>query len=269
MSHRTPKEWTPQRIQKILKAFDSKTVDTSKDFIDESRVIGAAAVLPENLLVSAHVTDDPTVMIRVLEQGLDLQTMRPWGDLCGGLYVSSFPQIWRSRSRKKWEFMETLSPADSKRLAQAVLRKLEEDRRSGRLSEREYERGKRDVEHYWIDQGNWQVLLNISTLPYAINIQQLAKDEGLANPFEPSVVEVVFEGRYLNSTAEVWKDSRPLAAKFMDMDEDMITQQEICQTWRTLGWDGAFTKAAMGTNPELVIWNADRILKFGSWERRQ
>lgn len=269
MPHRNSKEWTPHRIQKILKAFDSKTVDTSKDFIDESRIIGAAAVTPDNLLASAHVTDDPTVMIQVLARGLDLQTMRPWGDLCGGLYVSSFPQIWRSRSRKKWEFMETLSAADSKRLAHAVLRKLEEDHRSGRLSEREYERGKRDVEHYWLGQGNWQVLLNISTLPYAINIQQLAKDEGLADPFEPAVVEVIFEGRYLNSTAEVWKESRPLAAKFMDMDEDMVTQQEICQTWRTLGWDGAFTKAAMGTNPELVIWNADRILKFGPWERRQ
>ena len=269
MPSRSPKEWTPQRIQKILKSFESRTVDTSKDYIDESRVIGAASVLPDNRLVSAHVTDDPAVMIHVLESGIDLQSMRPWGDLCGGLYVSSFPQIWKSRSRKKWEFMETLPPNASKRLAPAVLRKLDADHENGRLSQREYERARRDVEHYWVDLGNWQVLLNISSLPYAINVQQLAKDEGIANPFEPSVVEVVFEGRYLNSTGEVWKDSRPLAAKFMDMEEDMVTQQEICQTWRTLGWDGAFTKAAMGTNPELVIWNADRILKFGDWERPQ
>lgn len=265
---RPPKDWTPNRIQKLLKAFEAGTVDTSQGPIEPNRIIGGAEVLPDNRLVSTHVTDDPSVARHRLERGIDLQSLRPWGDLCGGLYVSSFPQIWRGRSRKKWEFMATLSESASRKLAQAVLRRLEEDRANGRLSQSEYDRARQDIEHYWLKLGNWQVLLNISTLPYAINVQRIAKEEGIADPFEPAEVEVVFEGRYLHATPEVMRDSHALAARFMNMDEDMVSTPEVCQTWRTLGWDGAFTKAGMGTNPELVIWNADRILKFGDLVRR-
>lgn len=266
MPTRGPKEWTPNRIQKILKALESKTVDTSKGQIDPNRIIGAADVLEDNRLIAWHVTDDPEIVIRSLREGIALQELRPWGDICGGLYVSSYPQIWRGRSRKKWEFLHTLPIEKSRQLARALLEKLRLHRESGYLSKGEYERAKHDVEHYWIDMGNWKVLFSIATHPYAINIQELAKQEGIADPFEPSIVEVIFEGRYLNAQG-TWQDSAALAAQMAHVPEDMADQGQICQAWKSLGWDGAYTKAAMGSDPELVIWNAARILKFGSWTR--
>lgn len=262
-----PKDWTPNRIQKILKALEARTVDTSKGPIEPNRIVGAADVLEDtNRLISWHVTDNPDVVMRSLREGIDLQELRPWGDLCGGLYVSSYPQIWRGRSRKKWEFLHTLPIEKSRQLARALLERLKRDRESGRLSEKEYERAKYDVEYYWIGLGNWQVLLNVASLPYAVNIQDLAKKEGIADPFEPEIVEVIFEGRYLHAQGS-WQDSAALAARMLHVPEDMVDQGQICQTWKSLGWDGAYTKAAMGSNPELVIWNASRILKFGSWTR--
>lgn len=263
-----PHEWTPDRIKKILKAFEKNTVDTSSvDDIDPMRIIGGAEVLPGNQLLSWHVTDDPAVMIRALDNHVDLQTLRPWGDLCGGFYVSSFPDVWRGRSRRKWEFMQTLSLEASKRLAHAVLERLHHDRDVGRITQSEFQRGRHDIEHYWLVNGNFEALLNLSILPYAINIQKIAKEEGIADPFEPAIVDVVFQGRYLHVTQDVRRQSAELAAKFLDMEQELVEQEQICQTWKALGWDGAFTKAGMGTNPELVIWNMDRILKFGPWTK--
>jgi hypothetical protein len=267
MAKRGPHEWTPKRIQKTLAKLEASTVDTSKGWIEPTRVIGGAEVLPDNTLVSWHVTDDPEGILRALESRADLQETRPTGDLCGGLYVSSFPQIWRSRSRKKWQFAELLSPAAARKLARAVLFELDRDFEGGRLTAEEHERGRHDVEHYWLELGNWKILLNLSSLPYAINIQELAKKEGVAEPFEPALVEVIFEGRYLHATHDVRQDSMTIAGEFLKVEEDLVDRDQVCRVWRELGWDGAFTKAGMGTNPELVIWNMERILKFGPWTK--
>lgn len=265
MAKRGPHEWTPRRIQKILGALESNTVDTAKGRIEPGRVMGGADVLPDNTLVSWHVTDDPELVLHALAAQADLQATRPAGDLCGGLYVSSFPDIWRSRSRKKWQFIEKLPPEAARTLSRAVLRELDRDFESGRLTASEHKRGRHDVEDYWLKRGHWEVLLNLASLPYAFDIQGLARKEGVAEPFAPDIIEVIFEGRYLHLTSDVREDSMAIAAEVLRVEEALVDRDQLCQVWRDLGWDGAFTKAGMGTNPELVIWNADRILKFGSW----
>lgn len=267
MADRGPHEWTPRRIQKILKTLESNTVDTAGGWIEPTRVIGGAEVLPDNKLVSWHVTDDPQTVLRALAFHADLQETRPVADLCGGLYVSSFPNLWRNRSRKKWEFAEMLSPAAARKLARAVLHELDRGLENGRLTPSEHERGRRDVEQHWLERGNWEILLNLAGLPYAIDIQELARKEGVAEPFEPTLVEVVFEGRYLHATPDVKRDSAALAAEFLHVEEELVDRDQVCRAWRDLGWDGAFTKIGMGANPELVIWNYARVLKFGSWTK--
>lgn len=267
MTQRGPREWTPNRIQKILKKLESDTVDTAKAWIEDMRVIGAADVLPDNKLRSWHVTDDPENVLRVLEGKTDLQDFTPWGDICGGLYVSGFPQLWRGRSRRKWDFMKTISPEGSQKLARAILLKLKLDREIGRLTQNEYEHGVQDVEQYWLKLGNWEVLSILSAQPYTIDIQALAKEQGVAEPFEPALVEVIFDGRYLNLTRDVQQESAALAEKYLGVKEDLVETVHLCQTWRMLGWDGAFTKSSMSSYPQLVIWTRERILKFGDWTR--
>lgn len=267
MAKTDPHDWSPRRIRKTLARLEANTIDTSKEWIEPNRVIGGAAVLQDNTLVSWHVTDDPDTALRAVAGHADLQETRPVGDLCGGLYVSSFPQVWRNRSRKKWKFAELLSPAAARKLSRAILLALDRDFEGGRLTASEHERGRRDVEHHWLERGNWEILLNLASLPYAINIQELAKKERVAEPFEPALVEVVFEGRYLHLTSDVQEASMTIAGEFLGIEADLVERDQLCRVWRELGWDGAFTKAGMGTNPELVIWNVDRILKFGPWTK--
>lgn len=262
-----PKEWTPGKIKKMLAVMERHTVDTAKEFIEDMRVIGGADVLPDNKLRAWHVTDNPEIVLQALRDRVDLQHRRPYGDICGGLYVSGFPNTWRSRSHKKWAFMETLSPENARKLAYAIISELDHDYMTRHITESEYERATNDIREYWLKQGNWQVVLTLASLPYAIDIQALARKEGVAKPFEPETVEVIFEGRYLNWVRDVYEPSVALAANFMHLEEDQVDRTAMCQTWRMLGWDGAYTKSSMGSNPELVIWNLDRILKFGSWEK--
>jgi hypothetical protein len=266
-----PKEWQPGRRR--LEALLAERTVTTEGTIDEDRVRNVA--IPSRsetgwmTLTSWHVTDDPENMLRILREGGDLQDMRPWGDLCGGLYVSAAPQLWRNRSRRKWEFVSELDAEKRNTLADLVLGDLKEKRATGYITRSEFEVAERDV-RMWLETGHVPILLLVTNQPYNVDIVRLARENGIADPFNPFEVEVVFAGRFIDVADGFFgdQDVRAAAAKAFDIPIQDIFDEHVCRLLREAwGYDGAFTRASMVRVPQLVIWNTDAILKFGNLER--
>lgn len=263
-----PKEWTPRRIPQALKDLEKRTVDSTRFRDgDESKLMCVAYPNPPRL-EAVHVTDDPGVMAAFLRSGGDLQERRPWGDLCGGLYVSDCPDFWKVRSRRKWDFMESLTPRQARALADLVVEDLWEKADRGYITESEHERGRRSIEHHWLVRGNWHAALSVADQPYNVDFQKLAREGGIADPFKPHYVRVEFTGRYVEMMdREAWEAATLLAQEAFMVSEGMMTREDQCRALRFHGWNGAFTRSHMTTNPELVIWDAERVLRFGDYVR--
>lgn len=261
--------------KQLLKELEKDTVDSAswaqKDanaaeqalYDAESRMRGAAAPQIDGTLRSFHVTDDPARFIDVLEGRAGMHERA--GDLCTGLYVSTAPNFWESRSQKQWDFLKTLSPDSVRTLIQAIRERVGDFVRSGYITRNEYENATRVLEQ--AEGGYLPVLDIVANQPFNINIPDLAKALKIATPFEPIHVPVDFTGRYLEFNTRRAIDAYMELLRKMHGSAEGLTRKDLCDLLKNLGWDGVFTKAGFGTNPELVIWNTDKILTFGDWTR--
>lgn len=261
--------------KELLKILEKESVDSgswaqedpkaAEDalYLAESRMRGAAIPQIDGTIRSFHVTDNPAPVVEILEGKADFYERK--GDLCGGLYVSSEPNFWEGRSERKWDFMQQLPPESMRTLIDAIAQKIDGFRESGYITPSEYEVAVRDLDQ--ARKGYWQVLSIVANQPYNVNIPDLAKRLGIAKPFEPFHVPVDFVGRYLefNTKAAIDAYMELLRKKFKTTEG--LTRTDLCDLLRDYGFDGVFTKAGFGTNPELVIWNKGKILTFGDWTR--
>ncbi len=256
-----------------LQVLESRTVDTSKfpgdrDYTDRAESRMACVAYPyvqanAGGLKAFHVTDDPSLVLGILERGGDLQETRPYGNLCGGLYLSGCPDFWAGRSRKQWDFIETLDPEKQERLRILILAKLAEEIDSGYITSPEYENAINIVQE-WRRTGYWHPIVIVAGQPFNVNIQRLAIENGIAQPFSPIYVEVDFRGRYLELMDRgIWTAAEDLASETLGISDAMMQREDVCRGLREHGWDGAFTRASMGTDPELVLWNGEAINTFG------
>ena len=262
--------------KKLLEALDKDTVDTSswttenakdnKYFLEvaEGKLYGLAVPQENGTLRAWHVTDDPDKVVELLRKKGDFYARE--GDLCGGLYVSAVPPFWEGRSQKKWAFLPKLSKEARGKLYLAIHEKLVDQINSQYITPNEFENAER-VMAQAMTSDFWQVLDIVANQPFNINIPQMAKDLKIAMPFEPHRVPVDFVGRYLefntSRAIEAYKELLHLRHGSMEG----LTRTDLCDMLKNYGWDGVYTKAGMGTNPELVIWNGDRVMAFGDWEQ--
>lgn len=262
--------------KQALKDLEHDTIDTAvwaqEDsmaaeealYMAESRMRGAAIPQIDGTLRSFHVTDDPRNVVEILQGRGEFVERK--GDLCGGLYVSSEPHFWESRSRRQWEFMHKLTKQDLDKLIAAIREQIDEFVASGYITQSEYETANRILQQ--ASEGYWPVLDIVANQPYNVNLQKLAKRLGLAKPFEPFHVPVDFVGRYLEFNTKRAIDAYMALLENKFKTTEGLTRPDLCNLLREYGWDGIFTKAGFGTNPELVIWNKDKILSFGDWIRQ-
>lgn len=260
--------------KELLKVLEKDTVDTASWMIDdpkeakylmeraEGRLQSLAVPQADGTLRSFHVTDNPDPVIEILKTGGDFYARE--GDLCGGLYVSAVPHFWEGRSNRKWDFLPGMSKDDRGTLYQAVYDRLVDEINSGYITQSEFEAAQRDVAQAMTGDF-WQILTIVANQPYNINIPKLAKDLGLATPFDPHYVPVDFVGRYLefNTSRAIEANEALLLLKHGSLEG--LSRLDLCNMLKENGWDGVFTKAGMGTNPELVIWSGDKVVRFGDW----
>jgi hypothetical protein len=103
-----------------------------------------------------------------------------------------------------------------------------------------------------------------------VPIIDIARGAGIADPFEPFVVSVIFAGRYLDMGSFNRHDAEVLdagVARYSGKPASFVTLENTCMAVRAWGYDGAFSKCSFSTEAQLVIWNAERILRFGDWTR--
>jgi hypothetical protein len=260
--------------KQLLESLEKDTVDTSSwmtgDLKEakfqmeraEGRLYSLAVPQADGTLRAWHVTDDPQKVVDLLRDKGDFYARE--GDLCGGLYVSAVPHFWEGRSNKKWDFLGKLSREARGALYQSIYDRLVDQINSRYITPSEFERAEGVIAQA-MTSDYWQVLVVVANQPFNIDIPRMAKELSLATPFEPHRVPVDFIGRYLefNTERAVKANEALLLQRHGSMEG--LTRLDLCNMLKSYGWDGVFTKASMGTNPELVIWSGDKIVTFGDW----
>lgn len=263
--------------RQLLEALDKDTVDTSrwitgsakdkKYFMEmaENKLYGVAVPQEKGILRAWHVTDDPEKVVDLLKTKGDFYARE--GDLCGGLYVSSVPHFWEGRSQKKWDFLPKMSREARFQLYDAISEKLVEQGQTGYITKSEFDRALRTME-LTRESDRWQILDIVANQPYNINIPKMVEALQLATPFKPPYIQVDFVGRYLEFNTQRAIEANEELLRLQHGSTEGLTRLDLCNMLKGYGWDGVYTKAGMGTNPELVIWNGDRVIAFGDYSTR-
>ena len=200
-------------------------------------------------LVTYHVTDNPEAVVAIVRRRGRL--MAAYGEkgshseLGPGLYVSGNPAYWMGRARGKWDFLMRLSPTQLAVLITKLREELEELRKNHWVSGGEYERAKRDMTY--VLEGHYEpsILTMMAGQPYNVKFWE-PKDLaplGIEPGRKPRVLEVRVDGKF----GEVGQ-SHP--------------DPSLLRTLRRGGVAGAFTRAGISTNPELVIWDPKAIVSM-------
>lgn len=202
-----------------------------------------------DLLRSWHVSDKPEKLLRFLRRRGNL--VAAFGErgrrseLGPGLYLGS-PRFWQGRSTNKWEFLYALDERQLHRLLQTLELRVEEARGIGYITASERERAigilGRVRQGLYAD-GPGQLVDLLANQPYNIAFwrREFLEPIGIAPSPEPAVVEVLVRGRF----AELAGSYPP---------------REVLRHLRRSRLQGAFTRAGMGTNPELVVWNPRAVV---------
>lgn len=197
-------------------------------------------------ITTFHVTTDPSKVRSILRRHGRL--MAAYGEagrraeLGPGLYTSGVPEVWMNRAHGKWSFLNTLTPAQTQALTAKLRSELEHYRSRDRITDGEYERGMRDIGYVTDGHYDASALVYFAGQPYNVAFWKadFLKPLGIAPGKEPSVVELRVSGP-LAEVDRSWPDANTL------------------RMLRRAGVVGAFTRAGMGTNPELVIWDSHAI----------
>lgn len=200
----------------------------------------------DDTLETYHVTDDPDRVIRFLKRRQNL--VASYGEkgrtaeLGPGFYTSGNPNYWMGRARGKWSFLKNLTPKDLRRLLAALHRQIREQKRRGHLSANEYAYAIRDLRHVARGMYDPSVLTQIASPPYSIAFwkPEFLTPIGIRGGRRPGIVELRVRGRFAELSGSY---PSPITLRLL----------------RRAGLQGAFTRAGMGTNPELVIWDPKAI----------
>ncbi|MDP2753600.1 MAG: hypothetical protein Q8P40_04335, partial [Nitrospirota bacterium] len=261
-----------QTINNIEVFLNRLTVDTGRyshvNPLPESLVIGAA-IAGDGFLFACHVTDYPEEVMRKLKSNIPLCQMNPEGDLGCGFYVSGVPEYWRVRSREKWEFARHLTRAQRQKLVDVILSDPKYRKGRGYLADFEVDYLTRDLKQF-IETGDVNLLAMTGNQPYNVRItEEIARKAGVPIPKIPKLVKIKLAGKFINAVglysnsdivnrAQAWATiNRP---KLLQYDKRASTQ-DIVNAWLcSMGYNGAFTKSGMTTNPEMVIWDRKAII---------
>lgn len=189
---------------------------------------------------SYHVTDAPDRVLAMVRRG-PASFVASYGkkgaraELGPGLYVGN-PAVWSGRSSRKWGFLDRLDDALYDRLAAYLHQEIDRD---PRLTERERAYALRAI----ASREPGFLVGTLANLPYGIAFWQpsILAPLGITPSALPSILAIDFRGRYAELAG-----SYPPAT--------------ILRQLRRMGFGGVFTKAGMGTNAELVIWNRRDIV---------
>jgi hypothetical protein len=256
--------WNPDPIRESLENLESFTIDSSKIVSDEdrmraeNRMSGAAYPLDGRRgFLSDHVTDYPKEMEEFLREG---------GSLPRGMTLSVSTQFFIRGSTKRWNFLKDLTQEGRDAIFEGLKAELDRQVFSGYITKSEYETAVEGVAR-WRESNSLYHLLQVSEQPYNIDVQSMARRLEVANPEEPEIVSVAFDGRYLDlSIKEAEEEAGHLASEVLRLREGDLTENDVFEVLKDY-WDGYFYKSDFSHIPKIVVWNLDRIISYGGYRR--
>lgn len=229
---------------------------------------GVAYFDRDGIFQSYHVTDNPFIMENALVEGKDLVEGRSIGSrMCPGFAVTQQIDRYIFHSRSRWVVIDSLKPEQIGQIINALRTELTKQVTTGYISQIEYGYAV-DSLFRWMDRGDTDGPYLIGGQPYNIDVPGLIKALGISDIGQPSVLQVNFEGRYLDmSGREAQEEAYYLASLVLGESPGKLAIEDVCSVLRKAGWDGVFNRASMGMRAELIIWNVDKIISFGNWKR--
>lgn len=221
-----------------------RVLDTT--LLPDGENIASIGTAYDGALTTYHVTDAPEKAIRLLRKRTNV--VAAYGakgahaELGPGFYVSGIPEFWIARATDKWSFLNRVTPAQRDRLAEALEGDVEQLRERGRVSKSEYEYARRILRGVQDGTYDTEILTTLASQPYSLQFWREAwlANVGIKASPPPRLLEVNIVGRF----AEL-RHSRPSAA--------------LLRVLRRAGLQGAYTRASMGANGELVLWDAKAV----------
>jgi hypothetical protein len=242
-SHTRPRSARFERLEhrELRRVLDTKTLREGDDVPGVGYADGSGA------LVTYHVTDNPEAVSALVARKGRLMAAYgekgKWSELGPGLYVSGNPHFWVGRARGKWDFLKRLTPTQTAALLTRLRSDLEEMHKRRWLSANEYSNAVRDLG--LVDQGHYEptVLTMMAGQPYNIKLWEPSylAPLGIEPGRKPRVLEVRIVGKFAE-----------LGGSHPDVT--------LLRTLRRGGVAGAYTRAGMATNPELVIWDPKAVV---------
>lgn len=210
----------------------------------------AGRVEPNGDITTWHVTDNPERVAEQLRKGEDIS--KSYGEermpeLGAGVYGSSTPQLWMSRSTSKWGFLDTMDDAEWNRFLDAI-KNHPNVTETGYLSQAERDILNRDIELLRQGKISREALTQFAGQPYNIRMWEPEFLQGLniTPGRQPEVVEMVLRG------------------KFAKADRAYLSPETI-ERLKNEGYDGAFISGGWEGDPQLVTWNNKAVRKFGDY----
>ncbi len=235
---------------------------------------------------ATHVTDDPDVVTRELKAGTDLAQTRQAGDLGPGLYFSGAPELWKGRSRRRWDWARSLAREKRQSVVDAALAQLDA-RGPGYITADERKILERDLADF-VETGSVWLLQSAAAQPFNIRFdKEILEPLGIRAPEPPADVEGTMRGRFVDWPALVknkgllraydrwavkngYKDEAgnilPKAHKHMRAFGD--ERALLVQFLRDAGYNGAYAPMApfQFQFPQLNVWDNAAIRRFGAWQ---
>jgi hypothetical protein len=233
-------------VPRVVRTLDTANPPLNPNDWNSGFLRGVGWWEPERSVISGtHVTDDPSILQKVLQAGGPITNRGPdkYGDLGPGLYFSDSPQIWGSRSRSKWDFLDELTKGQRENLAGTLAIQIEQMPK-GYVTSSERDAALNSINYFRTGQAPPQVLLNVADQPYNIDLAnpEFLKRLGIAPGRQPVEAPIEVAGRFAQLDRNVYGN-----------EADLL---------RDRGYQGAFTQGGFSTTPQFVVWDRDAVKSF-------
>jgi hypothetical protein len=274
----------PEQSDVLESALDRATFDTR---LTPPGQIGHAGFVKNGRLVAYHVTDNPETATAQFKAGTRPDEANKGGELGGGLYSSTIPQIWEDRGRDGvYEAIKALPAERRQAFVDAMRSENQHTFYPGYLTASEIERVNRNLELF-TKNGGEHFIASISSQPYNMNPERALK--AIGEGYHPPVtVDVEMQGKFLDWGALSFEQTKSLQAAahkwltdegYYDSHEKITpkglavirqfgNERDLTNEYlRSLGYDGAVQPGSMmGPLGQTVVWNLDAIRRFGDWQ---
>ena len=237
----------PPGLSRVLdRAVDTRTLTKE----EAQSVLGNAAFVETPGRISTiHLTDNPEPVIEGLRGGRSISETREGGDIGPGLYASAAPQLWTGRSRNKWDFLQRLDQPKRQELADAIGKKLLQQRQDGYNTQAEFDYAMRDLDQ-WVETGLApEPVADLATQPFNIAFwkPEFLDPLGIQAGKQPLEIPMELEGRF----ARLKRTPSP----------------EEVEGLKQSGFDGAFFSGGISEPPQIVVWNNNAVVRFGDYTK--